>query len=112
MLTYKNYIGHVEFDDEAEIFHGEVINTRDVITFQGKTVAEIKKAFKESIEDYLDFCVSRHEAPEKPFSGKFNLRLTPELHRQVYVAAKHERKSLNSWIANLLEKATFATGGL
>jgi predicted HicB family RNase H-like nuclease len=53
MLIYKGYMGHVEFDDEADIFHGEVINTRDVITFQGKTVAEIKKAFHESINGYL-----------------------------------------------------------
>ena len=56
MLIYKGYIGHVEFDDEADIFHGEVINTRDVITFQGATVAEIKKAFHESVNDYLAFC--------------------------------------------------------
>lgn len=81
MLIYKGYMGHVEFDDEIEIFHGEVINTRDVITFQGSTVAEIKKAFRESIDDYLDFCKERNEEPEKPFSGKFNLRLEPELHR-------------------------------
>jgi len=67
MLTYKNYVGHVEFDDEAEIFHGEVINTRDVITFQGKTVSELKKAFIDSVEDYLDFCASRNEEPNKPF---------------------------------------------
>ena len=58
MMEYKGYIGKVEFDDEAEIFHGEVINTRDVITFQGTTVAEIKQAFHDSVEDYLDFCSS------------------------------------------------------
>ncbi len=84
MLIYKGYIGQVEFDDEAELFHGEVINTRDVITFQGSTVKKIKKAFKESIDDYLDFCKERNEDPEKPFSGKFNLRLDPELHKQLH----------------------------
>lgn len=56
MMEYKGYIGHVEFDDDAEIFHCEVINTRDVITFQGKTVEEIKQAFRDSVEDYLEYC--------------------------------------------------------
>ena len=56
MMEYKGYIGHVEFDDEADIFHGEEINTRDVITFQGKTVGEIKQAFRDSVADYLEYC--------------------------------------------------------
>ena len=56
MMEHKGYVGKVEFDDEAGIFHGEVINTRDVITFQGTTVEEIRVAFKDSVEDYLDFC--------------------------------------------------------
>lgn len=98
MLTYKGYIGHVEFDDEAEIFHGDVINTRDVVTFQGKTVTEIKRAFIDSIEDYLAFCEERHEQPDRPFSGKFNLRLDPTLHRQLYIEAKSSGKSLNQWV--------------
>ena len=103
MLIYKGYIGHVEFDDEADIFHGEVLNTRDVITFQGKTVAEIKKAFHESINDYLTFCKERNEEPEKPFSGKFNLRIEPELHRLVYIAAKQNKVSINQWIAEAIK---------
>ena len=87
MLNYKGYVGHVEFDEDAEIFHGEVINTKDVITFQGSTVREIKKAFKESVADYLDFCAARNEQPEKPFSGHLNLRLAPATHREAYIAA-------------------------
>ncbi len=67
MLNYKGYMGQVEFDDEVDIFHGEVINTRSVITFQGKTVQEIKGAFIDSIEDYLDFCAELGEKPEKPY---------------------------------------------
>ena len=104
MLTYNGYIGHVVFDAEADIFHGEVINTRDVITFQGTTVAEIKKAFAESVDDYLAFCKERNKEPEKPFSGKFNLRLDPELHRQVYVMAKQHHMSLNQWITETIKQ--------
>ena len=103
MLMYKGYMGHVEFDDEADIFHGEVINIRDVITFQGKTVAEIRKALRESVDDYLAFCKERDEEPNKPFSGKFNLRLDPELHKQVYIAAKQHKMSLNQWIAEAIK---------
>ena len=105
MLTYKNYVGHVVFDDEANIFYGEVINTRDVITFQGSSVDEIKKSFIDSVEDYLAFCTKRGEAPEKPYSGKFNLRLDPDLHRQADIAAKNEGKSLNGWIRDVVKKA-------
>ena len=103
MLKYKDYIGHVEFDDEAGIFHGEVINTRDVITFQGTTVETLKQAFIESVDDYLAFCEERDEEPEKPFSGKFNVRLAPELHRSAYAAAKAANMSLNTWVANAIK---------
>ena len=82
MMEYKGYIGKVEVDDEAGILHGEVINLRDVITFEGETVDELRLAFKESIDDYLEFCVERGEEPEKPFSGKFIVRLAPELQWQ------------------------------
>lgn len=58
MIEYKGYIGHVEFDDDANIFHGEVINTRDVITFQGCSTDELRKALHDSVETYLKFCGS------------------------------------------------------
>lgn len=103
MLNYKGYIGHVEFDEEAEIFHGEVINTLDVITFQGETVKKLKQAFIESIEDYLNFCKKRGESPDRPFSGKFNLRLDPALHREAFIAAKQAGMSLNAWVAEAIK---------
>ena len=105
MLTYKGYTGHVEFDSDAGIFHGEVLDLRDVVTFQGTSVDEIETAFKDSIDDYLEFCEERGEEPDKPFSGKLMLRLSPELHRKVYASSKHEGKSLNQWIAEHLEQA-------
>lgn len=97
MMKYKDYVAVVEFDDEANIFHGEVINTRDVITFQGRSVKELHGALKGSVDDYLAFCAKRGEEPEKPFSGQFVLRLSPEQHRQIVLAAKREHKSLNTW---------------
>ena len=70
-MEYKNYIGQVEFDEDADIFRGEVINTRDVTNFQGQSVSELHQAFEESIDDYLAFCNERNETPDKPFSGQF-----------------------------------------
>lgn len=104
-MEYKGYIGKVELDDEAGILHGEVINIRDVITFEGTCVEEIETAFRESVDDYLDFCKQRGEDPEKPFSGKFVVRLPAELHRQVYIQARLADKSLNSWVTEVLQSA-------
>ncbi len=113
MLMYKSYIGHVTFDDEANIFHGEVINTRDVITFQGKSVEELKQAFIDSVEDYLAFCRERNEAPEKPFSGKLIIRIEPQLHQSLSILAKRQHTSLNklieSKLGEMIEKEGFRT---
>ncbi len=103
MMEYIGYIGKVEYDDDASIFHGEVTNTRDVITFQGKSVAELKKAFRESVDDYLAFCAERGEEPNKPFSGQFVTRVSPELHRRASLAASIAGKSLNAWVAEQLQ---------
>jgi predicted HicB family RNase H-like nuclease len=102
-VEYKGYSGKVEFDEEAGILYGEVINVRDVITFEGTTVDEVQQAFRDSVDDYLDFCAQRGESPEKPFSGKFVVRLPAELHRKAYIQAKLEDKSLNRWVTEVLE---------
>jgi len=118
-MEYKGYVGKVEFDEEAGIFHGEVIDTRDVITFQGRSVDELKPAFQESIDDYLAFCKQRGEEPNKPFSGQFVTRVPPELHREVNLAASVSGRSLNAWVVEQLQagvarirsiKAAKATG--
>ena len=102
MMEYKGYQARVEFDEQAELFHGEVINTRDVITFQGRSVDELKGALKDSVDDYLDWCAERGKQPDKPFSGKLMVRMDPELHRSVSAAAARAGKSLNAWIAERL----------
>ena len=104
-MTHNGYEARVEFDDEAGLFHGEVINLRDVITFQGKSVAELKRAFAGSVADYLAFCKARGETPEKPYSGQFVVRVDPPLHRAVVTAARRAGVSLNKWVAATLERA-------
>lgn len=103
MMEYKGYIGKVELDDDEGVFHGEVVNTRDVITFQGGNVKELRKAFRDSVDDYLDFCQERGEEPDKPYSGQFVLRVGPDLHRKISNAASLAGKSLNAWASEKLE---------
>ncbi len=105
MLKYKGYTGRVEFDGEAKLFHGEVIDTRDVITFQGTSVDEIEQAFRESIDNYLEFCRTRGEKPDKPFSGKFALRVPADLHHKLYVQASKSGKSINNWLVDVIKDA-------
>ena len=104
MMEFKGYTAKVEFDDVAELFHGEVIGIKDVVTFQGKTPKELKKSFKESVEDYLSFCTQRGEAPDKPFTGKFVVRLTPELHQKIFISAKLSGESINAWMNEKLSR--------
>lgn len=101
-MKYKNYEAVVNFDDETEMFYGEVINTRDVITFQGKSVAELKREFRISVEVYLEFCRERNEEPDKPFSGNLVLRISPSLHHRLSSKAKLSGRSLNSLIEESL----------
>lgn len=102
MMKYKGYIGHVEYDDKAKIFHGEVVGLKDIITFQGKSVEELERAFRDSVDDYLTWCKKRKEKPEKTFSGTFNLRIPPELHAKIAFQAKTMGMSLNNYVTEKL----------
>ena len=103
MMEHKGCFRRGGIDEEAGILYGEVINVRDVITFEGTSVDEVQAAFRESVDDYLDFCAQRGESPEKPFSGKFVIRLPAELHRKAYIQAKLADKSLNGWVTEVLQ---------
>jgi predicted HicB family RNase H-like nuclease len=106
MMQYKGYLSRVELDDQANLFHGEVVNIRDVVTFQGTTVDELHRAFEDSVDDYLAFCAERGEEPDPPFSGRLAVRLSPEQHRNVVLAADKAGKHLDQWTAEVLEHAT------
>ncbi len=105
ILTYKGYQGRFEYDPEADIFHGDVLHLTDVVTFQGRSIDDLKAALADSLEDYFDLCKEVGKAPQKPFSGRFNVRLTPELHQKAARNAALEGISLNNWIAHAVEKA-------
>ncbi len=102
-MQYKGYRGVVSFDDEAGIFHGDVVGTRDVITFQGRSVAGLREAFKDSIDEYLKVCEELDHSPDKAYSGKIPLRVSPEVHRKAAQAARSAGMSLNAWLARRVE---------
>jgi predicted HicB family RNase H-like nuclease len=99
---YKGYCGRAELHLEDDLFHGEVVGVRDVVTFQGKTHGELKQAFRDSVDDYLAFCEAKGESPEKPFSGRFLLRVDPETHRKLATLADLCGKSLNQFVSDYL----------
>jgi predicted HicB family RNase H-like nuclease len=103
-MTHDGYLASVELDQEAGLFHGEVVNTRDVLTFQGRTLDELRIAFADTIADYIDWCRARGKEPERPYSGNFTVRLPPELHRRIAIAAARQHKSLNAFVTETLER--------
>ena len=105
MIEYKGYIAKVDLDPEARVFHGEVINLRDVITFEADCVNDLLQEFHISVDDYLEFCNEMGDNPERPFSGKFVLRVNCELHKEIYLKSQLAKKSINSWITEALEVA-------
>jgi len=105
IMTYKKYIGEFEFDADARIFHGRIANINDVVSFYGRSVDELETALREAVEDYLETCAQIGDEPEKPYSGRFNIRLSLETHRGAVQAAKLTGKSLNGWVAEEIEKS-------
>ncbi|MFP4502609.1 MAG: type II toxin-antitoxin system HicB family antitoxin [Candidatus Hydrogenedentota bacterium] len=105
MMDYKGYMAKVELDPEAKAFVGRVLNIRDVLTFEGTTVKGLEKAFRDTVDDYLDWCAERGEKPEKPFRGNFRLRMPADLHRRASALAEAKGKSLNAFINDALKQA-------
>lgn len=105
-MNYKGYTGHiVDFDEETGMLHGRVLGLRDVVTFEAETIPAAIEEFKKSLDVYLAFCEKQGKSPEKPYSGEFRLRLSPELHRELAIKAELERKSMNEFVVERLEAA-------
>jgi predicted HicB family RNase H-like nuclease len=105
MIEYKGYSGAVEFDPDLRVFTGHVVDLRDEIYFEGDSVESLEASMRRAVDHYLSVCEQRGEEPERPFSGKLNLRLGPELHRAATLAAAAEGESLNNWLVRVVESA-------
>jgi predicted HicB family RNase H-like nuclease len=105
-LSYKGYVaGQIIFDEEARLFSGTVAGLRDVVHFAGRSADELAQAFRDSIEDYLAWCAERGKSPDRPYSGRFPVRLSSEQHRKAALRAAEEGLSLNAWIAKQIDAA-------
>ena len=98
MIEYKGYAGVFEFDSSIDAFHGRVVGLQDVVTFQGRSLDELREEMADSVEDYLELCAKVGKDPEKPYRGEFLVRTTPEVHRAAATEAEAAGMSLNAWV--------------
>jgi len=105
-MTYKRYAARIEYSDEDGCFVGHIAGINDIVGFHGETVAKLRAAFKEAVDDYLETCEKLNRPPQKPYSGKLMLRVPPEVHAAVVMTAEVRAKSINQWAAEALVNAT------
>jgi predicted HicB family RNase H-like nuclease len=103
-LRYKNYIAVIYFDEEKKIFRGSVVNTSDAINFAGSSVDELQNEFERSIKEYLELCKEAGKTPQKPYSGIFTVRISPELHQKISIHAQKNNISINKAVIQALAK--------
>ena len=102
-MEYKGYVGNVEFSEEDEVFFGKVIGIRSLISYEGATAKELIKDFHDAVDDYLALCEAEGKEPEKAYKGSFNIRISPELHKQAVICAESNQMSLNSFVEKALK---------
>lgn len=105
-MTYKGYSARVEFDDEDGILFGQIAGIRDGVGFHADTVTELRVAFHEAVDDYIETCAKIGKEPDRSYSGKVMFRLSPEIHRKAAIAAELRGISLNQWAEEVLQAAT------
>lgn len=104
-FEYKGYIGTIEFSEEDALFFGKVMGIRSLISYEGKNANELISDFHSAVDDYLAVCEAEGREPEKAYKGSFNIRISPELHKQLVVCATSRQMSLNSFVENALRKS-------
>lgn len=105
MMEYKGYHATVEYDSDDGIFVGEVFGITDSLNFHGKSVAELKEMFHQSVDNYLALCEKTGKKPDKEFKGSFNVRIPARLHRQAALAAKRQKMSLNQYVVKAISQS-------
>jgi len=103
-MKYKGYESVIKYSDEDETFVGEVINTQDILVFDGINTLEVEASFHAVVDEYIEDCKAEKKQPNKAFSGQFVMRIKPELHRELFAKAKHAGLSLNAFISQKLSE--------
>lgn len=107
-MTYQGYAARIEYSDEDQCLIGHIAGVNDIVGFHGDSVAELRAAFEEAVDDYVETCEKLGRAPQKPYSGKLMLRVPLEVHTAVAVAAEVSGKSINQWATETLTEAVRA----
>jgi predicted HicB family RNase H-like nuclease len=110
-LEYKGYTGSIEYSKEDDLLFGKVLGVNGLISYEGKTGKELETDFKEAIDTYLADCKSDGIAPEKPFKGSFNVRISPVLHQKAALLAMEDNMSLNNFVAESIRERIFKETG-
>ena len=106
MMEYKGFKAQIDYDCEAGVFVGEVINTRDRITFVGRSVDELRAAFEKAAEEYIELSTDRASGADSSYSGHISVRVNPKLHKQIAERAAQSGQSVANWVAERLLEAT------
>ncbi len=109
LLEYNGYYASVDFSAEDEVFHGKLIGINDLVTFEGDSVMELKSAFHEAVEDYLETCKEINKSPDKTYKGSFNVRIPSELHRRAALYASMQKLSLNDFVRKAIDSTIGST---
>lgn len=108
LLEYKGYYGTVEFSANDEVLFGKVIGVNSLISYEGKSVEQLKVDFEEAIDDYLDLCAEKGLEPEKVYKGSFNVRVSPEIHKDLVLYSAAHGQTLNSTVEEAIKE--YVTG--
>jgi predicted HicB family RNase H-like nuclease len=103
-LQYRGYDGSVLFSAEDRVLHGRILGIRDMVSFEGTDVVSLEQSFKEAVDEYLSFCKAEGKAPDVPFKGSFNIRLSQELHKQAALFAEEHNRKLNAVVNDALKE--------
>ena len=103
-MTYKGYIGSVNYSDKDQVFFGKIEGINGLVNFEGESVKELTAAFHEAVDDYLAYCEDEGIEPDKSYTGVLNVRLTPNIHRQIAMLALQAGISINAYITDALEE--------
>ena len=105
MLRYKDFFGSVEYSADDDCFFGRIIGTTDLVTFEGNSVETLKAAFAEAVEDYIVLCNEAGKEPQKTYKGSFNVRISPDLHKEAVMLASRKGISLNAFVEKTIYEA-------
>lgn len=103
LLEYKGYYGDTKVSIEDGVVYGKVLYINDLVTYEADLVTDIQCSFETAVDDYLRFCAEHNREPNKSFKGSFNVRITPELHKNADLEARKRKQSLNQFVSVAIE---------